>query len=242
MSDLAGKTAWITGGGTGIGAAGARALAEAGCRVVISGRRVEPLEALAAEIGAEAQALDVAEADAVEAAVAEIGPVDILVASAGLNVPNRALSKLDVAGWDKVVDVNLNGMFYAARAVLPGMRARGGGVLVLVSSWAGRYATRLTGAAYNATKHAVVALSESINDEEGANGIRSTVIMPGEVATDILKSRPVPPSEAQMARMLQAEDLGATIRFVAEMPPRACINEILISPTWNRFYQGFDEL
>ena len=114
--------------------------------------------------------------------------------------------------------------------------------LVLVSSWAGRYATRLTGAAYNATKHAVVALSESINDEEGANGIRSTVIMPGEVATDILKSRPVPPSEAQMARMLQAEDLGATIRFVAEMPPRACINEILISPTWNRFYQGFDEL
>lgn len=242
MSDLAGKTAWITGGGTGIGAAGARALAEAGCRVVISGRRVEPLEALAAEIGAEARALDVADADAVEAAVAEIGPVDILVASAGLNVPNRALSKLDVAGWDKVVDVNLNGMFYAARAVLPGMRARGGGVLVLVSSWAGRYATRLTGAAYNATKHAVVALSESINDEEGANGIRSTVIMPGEVATDILKSRPVPPSEAQMARMLQAEDLGATIRFVAEMPPRACINEILISPTWNRFYQGFDEL
>ena len=242
MSDLAGKTAWITGGGTGIGAAGARALAEAGCRVVISGRRVEPLEALAAEIGAEARALDVADADAVEAAVAEIGPVDILVASAGLNVPNRALSKLDVAGWDKVVDVNLNGMFYAARAVLPGMRARGGGVLVLVSSWAGRYATRLTGAAYNATKHAVVALSESINDEEGANGIRSTVIMPGEVATDILKSRPVPPSEAQMARMLQAVDLGATIRFVAEMPPRACINEILISPTWNRFYQGFDEL
>ncbi len=242
MGDLAGKTAWITGGGTGIGAAGARALAEAGCRVVISGRRAAPLEALAAEIGAEALVLDVADAAAVEAAAAGIGAVDILVASAGLNVPNRAMSKLDVDGWDKVVDVNLNGIFYAARAVLPGMRAQGGGVLMLVSSWAGRYATRLTGAAYNATKHAVVALSESINDEEGANGIRSTVIMPGEVATDILKSRPVPPSDAQMARMLQAEDLGATIRFVAGMPPRACINEILISPTWNRFYQGFEEL
>lgn len=242
MSVLTGKTAWITGGGTGIGEAGARALADAGCRVVISGRRIGPLEALAAEIGGEALALDVADAAAVEAAVAEIGPVDILVASAGTNVPKRAMEQVEVGGWDRVIDVNLNGIFYAARAVLPGMRETGDGVLMLVSSWAGRYATRLTGAAYNASKHAVVALSESINIEEGTHGIRSTVIMPGEVATEILKTRPVPPSKEQMARMLQAEDLGATIRFVAGMPPRACINEILISPTWNRFYQGFDEL
>jgi len=126
--------------------------------------------------------------------------------------------------------------------VLPGMRAKGGGTLILISSWAGRYATRLTGAAYNASKRAVIALNESINDEEGGNGIRSTVIMPGEVATDILKTRPSPPSQAEMDRMLSAEDLGDTIRFVAEMPARACLNEILISPTWNRFYQGFDEL
>ena len=186
--------------------------------------------------------VDVADAGAVAAAVEEIGPVDILVASAGLNVPKRSMAEIGAEGWHKVVEVNLNGVFHAAHAVLPGMRAQGGGVLMLVSSWAGRYVGRLTGAAYSASKHAVVALSETINLEEGANGIRSTAILPGEVATDILKARPVPPSEAEMARMLQAEDLGATIRFVAEMPPRVCLNEILISPTWNRFYQGFEEL
>ena len=191
---------------------------------------------------ARALALDTSDAAAVRAAVEEIGTVDILVASAGLNVPTRAMDRISDDNWDHVVNVNLNGVFYAARAVLPGMRAQGDGLLILISSWAGRYATRLTGAAYNATKRGVIALSESINDEEGAHGIRSTVIMPGEVATPILQSRPSPPSQAEQDRMLQAEDLGATIRFVAEMPPRACINEVLIAPTWNRFYQGFEEL
>ena len=247
MATLDGKTAWITGGGTGIGAAAARSLAEAGAEIVVSGRRVGPLEAVVEEIKAaggkaRALAMDVRQPDAVRAAAQEIGQVDILVASAGLNVPTRAMSNISDDDWDFVVDVNLNGVFYPVRAVLPGMRAAGGGQLILISSWAGRYATRLTGAAYNATKRAVIALSESINDEEGANAIRSTVIMPGEVATDILKSRPVPPSQNEQDRMLQAEDLGDTVRFVAGMPPRACINEVLISPTWNRFYQGFAEV
>ena len=247
MSTLQGKTAWITGGGTGIGAAAATALAAAGAEVVVSGRRQAPLDAVVAEIEAaggkaRALALDTSDAAAVRAAVEEIGTVDILVASAGLNVPTRAMDRISDDNWDHVVNVNLNGVFYAARAVLPGMRAQGDGLLILISSWAGRYATRLTGAAYNATKRGVIALSESINDEEGAHGIRSTVIMPGEVATPILQSRPSPPSQAEQDRMLQAEDLGATIRFVAEMPPRACINEVLIAPTWNRFYQGFEEL
>ena len=88
----------------------------------------------------------------------------------------------------------------------------------------------------------MIALNETINDEGGAHGIRSTVIMPGEVGTDILDTRPNPPSAETRARMLQVEDLAATVRFVAEMPAHACINEILISPTWNRFYQGFDEI
>jgi NADP-dependent 3-hydroxy acid dehydrogenase YdfG len=85
-------------------------------------------------------------------------------------------------------------------------------------------------------------LGETINTEEGGAGIRSTVIMPGEVSTDILKNRPTPPSTKDMDCMLQGQDLADTVRFVAEMPAHVCINEILISPTWNRFYQGFDEL
>lgn len=247
MRNLDGKRAWITGGGTGIGAGAALALADAGAQVVVSGRRPEPLQKVVDLIEAEgglarAEVVDVADAEAVAQAAERIGKVDILLANAGLNVPDRALFDLTEADWRTVVDVNLNGVFHAVRAVLPGMKAHGGGQVILVSSWAGRYPGRLTGAAYNATKRAVIALSESINDEGGAHGVRSTVIMPGEVATEILDKRPSPPSQAERARMLQVDDLAATVRFVAEMPPHACINEILISPTWNRFYQGFDEI
>lgn len=247
MTKLTGKRAWITGGGTGIGAGAAITLAQSGAEVFVSGRRVEPLEAVVKTIidsGGKARAvvLDVADADSVAAAAQSIGPVDILLANAGLNVPKRALRDLTASDWKLVIDVNLNGVFYAVQNVLPGMRANGAGTIILISSWAGRYATRLTGAGYNATKRAVLALSETINDEEGGNGIRSTVIMPGEVATDILMARPVPPADHELQRMLQVDDLAETVRFVAEMPAHVCLNEILISPTWNRFYQGFEEL
>ncbi len=247
MSSIAGKRVWITGGGTGIGAGSALLLAERGAEVIVSGRRANKLEEVVEQITgkggkASAVALDMADAGAVEQAAADIGRVDILLASAGLNVRNRSLDKLGSGDWDKVVNVNLNGVYYPVHAVLPQMRARGDGLVMIVSSWAGRHVGRLTGAAYTATKHAVVALSETINCEEGGNGIRSTVIMPGEIATDILKDRPVPPSQKEMDRMLQVEDLAETVRYVAEMPAHVCVNEILISPTWNRFYQGFDEV
>src|SRR5262249_16135884 len=121
---------------------------------------------------------------------------------------------------------------------LPSMRARKDGLIINISSWAGRYASTLTGPGYNSTKSAVVALTESINMEECANGIRATSGLPGEVATPILEKRPVPPSQEERARMLQAEDLGRTLLYIASMPPRACVNELIISPSWNRFYLG----
>lgn len=247
MGKLTGQKAWITGGGTGIGASAALALADAGAEVVLSGRRQAPLDAVAEQVRAaggtaSTYAVDIADAEAVAEAARAIGAVDILFANAGLNVPDRAITKLSIADWDKVVNVNLNGALYLAHAVLPGMRVKGGGLIIITSSWAGKYATSLTGAAYNATKRAVIALGESLNAEEGANGIRSTVLMPGEVATDILKSRPNPPSEKDQARMLQADDLGQTVLFLAELPPHACVTELVIAPTWNRFYLGFDEI
>lgn len=247
MTGLTGKTAWITGGGSGIGAAAALTLAEAGAHVVVSGRRPEPLEQVVAQItaaggSARAVAVDVGDAAAVQAAAEGIGRVDLLLANAGLNVPRRGLFDLSAEDWQRVVDVNLNGVYFPVHAVLPGMRARGDGQFILISSWAGRYNGRLTGAAYGATKRAVIALNETINDEGGAHGIRSTVIMPGEVSTDILDTRPNPPSAAERARMLQVSDLAATVRFLAQLPAHACVNEILISPTWNRFYQGFAEI
>ncbi len=166
------------------------------------------------------------------------GRVDILVNSAGLNVTDRYWRNQTLEGWDEVIGVNLDGSFYATFAVLPAMRMQRDGLVINVSSWAGVYHAQLTGAAYNASKHAVVAMTETINMEECVNGIRACAICPAEVATPILDRRPVPPSAEDRARMLQPDDLGETIRFVAEMPAHACINQIIISPTWNRLYAG----
>jgi NADP-dependent 3-hydroxy acid dehydrogenase YdfG len=145
---------------------------------------------------------------------------------------------MTLEGWDDVVRINLNGLFYCCYAVLPGMRARKDGVIINISSWAGRYASVLTGPAYNATKRAVIAVTESINMEECMHGIRATSILPGEVATPIMEKRPVPPSPEERARMAQPEDFGRAILFVATLPARTCVNELIMSPTWNRFYVG----
>jgi NADP-dependent 3-hydroxy acid dehydrogenase YdfG len=239
---LRGKVAWITGGGSGIGLAGGLELARAGVHVVISGRSADTLKDAERQLKAlgscEAIALDVSNKQAVLKAAERIGRVDILVNSAGINDPKRNFFNVSLEAWDRIVGINLSGMFYCVHAVLPGMRERKDGVIINVSSWAGRYASTLTGPAYNATKHAVIALTESINMEEGMNGIRATSVLPGEVATPILEKRPVPPTPEVRAKMLQAEDLGKTLFFVASLPARACINEIIISPTHNRFYFG----
>ncbi len=250
MAALKGKIAWVTGAGTGIGKAGAIDLAKAGAHVVLSGRREDALKATARAI-AKAKGkcsivpLDVSDRAAVDAAAKRIlkehKRIDILVNSAGLNVPQRTFLDVKPEGWDQVININLNGTMYCVMAVLPQMRKRKDGLIINISSWAGKYIGKVTGPAYNASKFGVSALTETINAEEGANGIRACCICPAEVATPIMDRRPVPPSQKDRARMLQEEDLGATIAFVAGLPPRACINEIIISPTWNRSYIGGHE-
>lgn len=243
---LKGKIAWVTGGGSGIGLAGAIELVKAGAHVVISGRtaatNASAEKALKGLGSAEAILLDVADKKAVKAAadaiLAKHGRIDILVNSAGTNATKRNFNVLTAEAWDEVVAINLSGLFYCVHAVLPAMRAQKDGLIINVSSWAGRYASSLTGPAYNATKRAVIALSESINMEECVNGIRASSVLPGEVATPILEKRPVPPSQEQRDRMVQAEDLGQAILFLATMPARTCVNELIIAPTWNRFYMG----
>ena len=247
-AELRGKVAWVTGGGSGIGLAGAIELAKAGAHVVISGRNARSnesgLAALKKAGSVEATLLDVGDRAAVERTAADIekrhGRIDILVTSAGTNIGGgrRNFRTMSLDGWDDVVRINLNGLFYCCYAVLPGMRARKDGVVINISSWAGRYASMLTGPAYNATKRAVIAVTESINMEECANGIRATSILPGEVATPILEKRPVPPSAEERARMAQAEDFGRAILFIATLPARTCVNELVMAPTWNRFYLG----
>ncbi len=245
--NLKGKVAWITGGGSGIGLAGAMELAKAGAHVVISGRTAatnsSALKQLRAEGSAEVLQLEVSDRKAVAAAAKDIlgrhGRIDILINSAGTNLSKqRDLANLPVEGWDEVVAINLNGLFYCCHAVLPAMRAQKDGLIINVSSRAGRYPSTLTGAAYNATKRAVIALTESINAEECTHGIRATSVLPGEVATPILEKRPVPPAKEDREKMLQAEDLGQTILYLASLPPRVCVEELVISPTWNRLVIG----
>ena len=245
LRSIAGEVAWITGAGSGIGQAAALALAKAGAKLVLSGRTRASLEDTAGLVRSAGGTAVVAPADIGEQAEVEavgreiereFGRCDILVNSAGLNVRNRSWREVDATAFDTVVAVDLLGAFYVVAAVLPMMRAQKGGLVIQVSSWAGRYVSVLTGPAYSAAKHGLVALSESLNQEECANGIRSCCICPGEVATPILDKRPVPVSDEDKARMLQAEDLAETILFVARLPASVCVNEILISPTWNRGY------
>ncbi len=245
MPQLGGKIAWITGAGSGIGEAAAEVLAREGASVVLTGRRRAPLDAVAARITDAGGTAHVQPADLMRAAEVErvgaflrdtLGRLDILVNNAGLNVQRRSWAELTPAGAEEVIDGNLASAFYCVTVALPLMRAQHDGVLIHTASLAGRFISPLSGAAYTAAKHGVVAMSHSINMEECANGIRSCVICPGEVATPILDKRPVPVGAEERARMVQPADCADLIRYVACLPPHVCINEVLITPTWNRAY------
>lgn len=237
---------WITGGTSGIGRACAQAFSKQGATVVVSARNASAVQAMVDELDdgrAVALPLDVSQRVAVERAgqslAAQFGAVDVLVNSAGINVSDRRLATIGSEDWSRVVEINLNGAFYCMQAVLPGMREKGSGTIINISSWAGRYHAALTGAAYNATKHAMAAMTMQVAAEECVNGIRACTIYPGETDTPILSNRPNPPSAETLVMMLQPEDVAAAVEFVVALPPRATVNELVISPTWNRALVGF---
>jgi NADP-dependent 3-hydroxy acid dehydrogenase YdfG len=245
MGQLAGKVAWVTGAGSGIGEAAATALAREGATVVLTGRREAPLRDVAGRIGAEGGTAHVQPGDLMQAKSAEatgafirerLGRLDILVNNAGLNVTERSWSQLTPQAAEYVIDGNLASAFYCVTVALPIMRAQKDGVLIHTASMAGRIVSPLSGPAYTAAKHGVVAMSHSINIEECVNGICSSVICPGEVATPILDKRPNPVSAEERARMVQPEDCGDLIRYIACLPKHICINEVHITPAWNRGY------
>ena len=247
MQDLKGQVAWVTGAGTGIGEAAARALAAAGMKLVLSGRRESELNRVAQHIrqaGGEARVapLDVTDAPAVEAVVQSIvnqeGRIDVAINSAGLNIPKRNWNQLSREGWDQVIRIDLDGAFYCCHAVLPVMRRQQGGLIVNVSSMAGKRVSPMTGPAYSAAKFGLNAMTDSINVENCIHGIRATAVCPGEVATPILEKRPVPVSQEDRARMLQPDDLGELMLFLARLPKHVCLNEVMITPTWNRALVG----
>lgn len=239
VNSLEKKNVLVTGGGSGIGQAIALALSREGCRVAIAGRREAPLREAAAAASGHApiawRAVDVAQLDDVERLFdwfqREIGPLGILINSAGVNIPKRSMADLSPDDWQLLMQVNATGAYYCMRAALPGMRQRRDGLIVNISSISGKRASLLGGVAYCASKFAMTALAGTVALEDGQYGIRVTTIFPGEVETPILDRRPVPVSAEHRARILQPEDVAAAVTMIARLPPRAHIPELIIKPT-----------
>ncbi len=236
--DLSGKVVLVTGGAGGIGLGIAKAFAAEGCRVALAGTTEKNL-IKAAESAETASPLlwricDITDRDQVAQLFQwlgdELGSADILVNSAGINVANRMMSNLDPAEFDRVMDVNTTGTFNCVHAALPAMREKGSGLIVNISSVAGKRAMLLAGLPYCVSKFATSALGTFLNQEECANGIRVTNIYPGETNTPILDKRPTPPSPEKRAKMLQPEDIAACVVTIARLPARVVVPELVITP------------
>ncbi|MHC5538780.1 SDR family oxidoreductase, partial [Singulisphaera rosea] len=230
--------------GSGIGRGIAIALDELGVRVALAGREESKLNqthGLLKQSGGTALVTpcDVADRAQVDKTVSRIlevfGSLDILVCNAGTNVRQRSLETLDPADWDRMIATNLTGAYNLVHAVLPSMRTRKSGLIVQVASVSGKRASVLGGAGYSASKFGQAALGMCLGREEGQNGIRSTVIYPGEVNTPILDARPVPVGAERREVILQPEDVAAAVRFLVELNPRAHVPELIIKPTVDDF-------
>ena len=233
------KTVVVTGAGSGVGRAAALALAREGWSVALVGRRRQSLEEtirLAASSNSRMLAIecDVAEAAAVEGAAREIqeklGDAQALVAAAGINIPHRSWDVLTAGDHQRVIETNLNGMFFWVRALLPGMRRVGTGTIVGIVSDAALAASAKAGAAYVASKFGQRGLIQSINAEQRQHGIRATAILPGDIDTPLLDKSPTPPAPEARAKMLQPDEVVACVMLAINLPERAIVEEILIRP------------
>lgn len=244
MSPLKDNSVLVTGGGSGIGRGIALALAEEGCRVALAGRTAEKLQQAAAAASGPHPILwhpcDVADRAAVRGLFDWLQrqgllPLDILVNSAGINVVRRRMAELDPADWDRLLAINATGAYNCMAAALPGMRARRAGLIVNISSIAGKRAMGLAGPAYCASKFALTALGTAVGLEERPNGIRVTNIYPGEVDTPILEQRPVPVPAEKRARMVHPEDIAACVVTIARLPPHVLVPELVITPLYQEY-------
>lgn len=243
MGVLSEQVAIVTGAGTGIGRAAAKLLAADGAKVVVVGRRIEPLNSVVAEItsaGGEAVAHSADLMDgAASVGVAEFtlqtyGRVDILVNNAGFSSRIRSVKYVSAEEWDQVFKINIEAVFRLTQACLPNMLERGCGTIITTSSMASLKPGVLGGSPYSAAKAASHNFSHGLNSELRAEGIRATAIIPAEVDTPILDGRPAVPDDEARKTMMQPEDVARCIHLAATLPPRTVIEEIVVSPTFPR--------
>lgn len=245
MTAFAGKVVWMTGAGTGIGKAGALMFAHEGAAVALIGRRRDTLEEVAAEIQAiggtaAVEALDVADrkkvGEAGERLLKRLGRVDILVNNAGLNVVNRRLDEITAEDWDYILAVNLTGAFNMVQAAMPTMRDQKDGLIINIASTAAKRVSGVAGIAYSASKFGMLGMSLSLTQEAWKFGIRACCLCPDDVNTPIMARRKVKYPPEVLEQFIQPEDLAETMRFVALMPRRTSIPEMIIYPTNVRPY------
>jgi len=233
------QTVLVVGASSGIGRATAELFAREGARVMASARREDRLRELQSELAKEGHAIEIAKADASVPAqmedlarqtLAKFGDLDILVYVTGTNIPDRSMKRLNSGIWDMMIGVNLNGAYYITEAVLPAMRQRGSGHLIYISSISG-LTPDVSGAAYQASKRGLLGLAHAILMEEKEGGIRTCVVCPGLVETEILEKRPVKPPPEMLAKAMQPSDVAEAIIAVAKLPERACVPELRMEPT-----------
>jgi NADP-dependent 3-hydroxy acid dehydrogenase YdfG len=241
MQNIKDKVVVITGASSGLGEATARHLAKEGAKLVLGARRMDRLQALAKELslpdGAAVQT-DVVHREQVEALVARAiklhGRIDVMLNNAGL-MPQSMLEKLKVDEWDRMVDVNIKGVLYGIAAALPRMIAQKSGHIINVSSVAG-HKVGPGGAVYSATKHAVRALSEGLRQEVKAHNIRTTIISPGAVLTELAGTITDPDVARRVNSLYEnvgipADSFARAVIYAMSQPDDVDINEILFRPT-----------
>jgi NADP-dependent 3-hydroxy acid dehydrogenase YdfG len=244
MGKLKDRVAVVTGGGSGVGKATAELFLREGAKVVIAGRDAAKLAGVATELKAEdllrTVPTDVTRPEQcqalIDAATKAFGRIDILVNNAGMNIKGRTIRELTPESWDQMIRTNLDGAFYCTKAVLPQMLERKDGVIVNVVSVAGKRGNPLGGAAYVAAKFGMGGLGLVLSNEEKDSGVRVSNIYPGEIDTPILAARPKPVTAEQRAVILKPEDVAEAVLFVASLPPRVSVPELVIKPTVQMYW------
>jgi NADP-dependent 3-hydroxy acid dehydrogenase YdfG len=243
-SNIAGKVVVITGASSGLGEATARRLAQHGAKLVLGARRLDRLQELARELSLGTEAAiktDVSRRDEVKHLVDEAvrlhGRIDVVINNAGL-MPQSPLERCKVDDWDRMIDVNIKGVLYGIAAALPYMKAQKSGHIINVSSVAG-HKVRQGGAVYAATKHAVRVISEGLRQEVKPYNIRTTIISPGAVATELPNSITEPDIAENVRKMyehaISADSFASMVVFAMSQPDDVDVNEILFRPTSQEF-------